>query len=162
MASFDIISKVDPQQLDNAVNTVRKEVLNRYDLKGSNSSVEYDRKALTITLSTEDHLKMDALEKILLERSTKQRVDVKSYDLSKEPQQSGKLLIKTIPVKSGIDRETAKKIVKTIKDTKMKVQPQIMDDMVRVSGKKIDDLQRVIAVCKEGNFGVPLQFENMK
>ena len=162
MASFDIISKVDPQQLDNAVNTVKKELLNRYDLKGSNSSVEFDRKALSITLSTEDHMKMDAIEKVLLERSTKQKIDVQSYDLSKDPQQSGKVLIKTIPVKSGIDRETAKKIVKSIKDSKMKVQPQIMDDMVRVTGKKFDDLQRVIALCKEGNFGVPLQFENMK
>lgn len=162
MASFDIVSKIDPQQLDNAVNTVKKEVSTRYDLKGSNSSVEFDRKALTITLTTEDHMKMDAIESILLERSTKQKINVQSYDLSKETQVSGKALIKSIPVKQGIDRETAKKIVKSIKDSKLKVQPQIMDDMVRVTGKKIDDLQNVISVCKEKDFGVPLQYENMK
>lgn len=162
MPSFDIISKVDPQLLDNAVNTVKRELTTRYDLKGSNSSVEFDRKALKITLNTEDHLKMDAIEKILLERSTKQKIDVQSYDISKEAQVSGKALIKTIPVKQGIDRETAKRIVKEIKGSKLKVQPQIMDDMVRVTGKKIDDLQQVIALCKQGEFGVPLQYENMK
>lgn len=162
MPSLDIISKVDPQTLDNAVNTVKKELLNRYDLKGSNSSVEFDRKNLVVTLSTEDHMKMDAIEKMLLERSAKQKVDVQAYDLSQEAQISGKILIKTVKVKSGIDRETAKKIVKAIKGSKMKVQPQIMDDMVRVSGKKIDDLQSVMTLCKEGSFGVPLQFENMK
>ncbi len=162
MPSVDIISKVDPQILDNAVNTVKKELLNRYDLKGSNSSVEFDRKNLLITLTTEDHMKMDAIEKVLLERSTKQKVDVQAYDLSQEAQTSGKSLIKQIKVKAGIDRETAKKIVKSIKDTKMKVQPQIMDDMVRVTGKKIDDLQGVMALCREGSYGVPLQFDNMK
>jgi uncharacterized protein YajQ (UPF0234 family) len=162
MPSFDIISKVDPQQLDNAVNTVKKELLTRYDLKGSSSSIEFDRKTLVITLTTEDHLKLDAIEKILLERSTKQKINVQSYDLSKEGQVSGKALIKSIPIKQGIDRETAKKIVKAIKDSKMKVQPQIMDDMVRVTGKKIDELQSVMSLCREGSFGVPLQFENMK
>ncbi|MCB0794410.1 MAG: YajQ family cyclic di-GMP-binding protein [Flavobacteriales bacterium] len=162
MPSFDIVSKVDVQTLDNAVNTAKREVENRYDLKGSNSDIVLDRKALTIKLSTEDNMKMDAIEKILLERSSKQSIDVKAFDLSQEPQPSGKLVLKTIVVKQGIDRESAKKLVKFIKDSGLKVQPQIMDDMVRVTGKKIDDLQAVIASCKAKDLGLPLQYENMK
>ncbi|HOP43056.1 MAG TPA: YajQ family cyclic di-GMP-binding protein [Flavobacteriales bacterium] len=162
MASFDIVSKVDLQTLDNAVNTAKREVETRYDLRGSNSEIELDKKALSIRISTEDNMKLEAIEKILLERSSKQQIDVKSYDLSQEPQPSGKLIIKTIRVQQGIDREKAKRIVKAIKDSKLKVQPQIMDDMVRVNGKKIDDLQAVIALCKEQDFDVPLQYENMK
>jgi uncharacterized protein YajQ (UPF0234 family) len=162
MPSFDILSKVDPQTLDNAINTVKREIETRYDLRGSNSSVEFDKKALTIKLSTEDHLKLDSILNILLERSTRQKVEVKSYDLSEEPVPSGKLLYRTIKVKQGIDRETAKKIVKFIKDSGLKVQPQIMDDMVRVNGKKIDDLQAVMNSVRGHEFDVPLQFDNMK
>ncbi len=162
MPSFDILSKVDPQTLDNAINTVKRELDTRYDLRGSNSSVEFDRKALTIKVSTEDHLKLDAIMDILLERSSKQKVDVRSFDLSEEAVPSGKMLYRTIKVKQGIERETAKKIVKAIKDSGLKVQPQIMDDMVRVTGKKIDDLQAVMALCREKDFELPLQFENMK
>lgn len=162
MPSFDILSKVDPQTLDNAINAVKREIETRYDLRGSNSSVEFDKKALTIKLSTEDHLKLDSILNILLERSTKQKVEVKSYDLSEQPIPSGKLLYRTIKVKQGIDRETAKKIVKFIKDNGSKVQAQIMDDMVRVTGKKIDDLQAVMNSVKGHEFDVPLQFDNMK
>ncbi|HMN05169.1 MAG TPA: YajQ family cyclic di-GMP-binding protein [Flavobacteriales bacterium] len=162
MPSFDILSKVDPQTLDNAINTAKRELETRYDLRGSNSNIELDKKSLTVKLSTEDHLKLDAILDILLERSTKQKVDVKSYDLSEEPAPSGKLLYRTVKIKQGIDRETAKKIVKSIKDTGLKVQPQIMDDMVRVTGKKIDDLQAVMSHLRGEDFSLPLQFDNMK
>jgi len=162
MPSFDILSKVDQQMLDNTVNTVKRELESRYDLRGTNSAVEFDKKALTIKLSTEDHLKLDAILGILLERSTKQKVDVKSFDLSEEPAPSGKLLYRSVKVKQGIDRETAKKIVKSIKDTGLKVQAQIMDDLVRVTGKKIDDLQAVMAHLRGADFELPLQFDNMK
>lgn len=162
MPSFDILSKVDPQTLDNAINTAKRELETRYDLRGSSSNIELDKKSLTVKLSTEDHLKLDAILDILLERSTKQKVDVKSYDLSEEPAPSGKLLYRTVKIKQGIDRETAKKIVKSIKDTGLKVQPQIMDDMVRVTGKKIDDLQAVMSHLRGEDFSLPLQFDNMK
>jgi len=162
MPSFDILSKVDPQFLDNTVNTVKREVDNRYDLRGTNSTIEFDKKALTITLSTEDHMKLDAILNLLLERSGKQQVDVRSFDLSDEPVPSGKTLRRTIKVNQGIERETAKKIVKAIKESGLKVQPQIMDDMVRVTGKKIDDLRAVMDLCREKDFELPLQFENMK
>lgn len=162
MPSVDIVSKVDAQTLDNAINSAKRELDNRYDLRGSNSTIEYDRKALTIKVSTEDHLKLDAIVDILLERSTKQKIDVKSFDLKEEPQPSGKLLYKLIKVQNGIEREKAKKIIKAIKETKLKVEPQIQDDHIRVSGKKIDDLQAVMALCRQQDFELPLQFENMK
>lgn len=162
MPSFDILSKVDIQMLDNAINVVKREIDTRYDLRGSNSFIELDKKALTIKISTEDHMKLDAVLDILLERSGKQKVDVRSYDLGDEPVPSGKTLYRIIKVKQGIERETAKKIVKAIKDSGLKVQPQIMDDMVRVTGKKIDDLQAVMTLCREQDFELPLQFENMK
>jgi cyclic-di-GMP-binding protein len=162
MASFDIISKVDPQTLDNAINTAKREIETRYDLRGSNSTIDFDKKALVIKVGTEDHLKLDSIVDILLERSTKQKIDVKSYDLKEEPQPSGKLVYKTIKIQNGIEREKAKKIVKAIKDSGLKVQPQIMDEMIRVNGKKFDDLQAVMELCRTTDFEVPLQFENMK
>ncbi len=162
MASFDIISKVDPQTLDNAINTAKREIETRYDLRGSNSTIEFDKKGLVIKVGTEDHLKLDSIVDILLERSTKQKIDVKSYDLKEEAQPSGKLLYKTIKIQNGIEREKAKKIVKAIKDSGLKVQPQIMDEMIRVNGKKFDDLQAVMELCRTTDFEVPLQFENMK
>ena len=162
MASFDIVSKVDTQTLDNAINTAKREVETRYDLRGSNSSIEFDKKALTIKVGTEDHLKLDSIVNILLERSTKQKIDVKSYDLKEEPQPSGKLLFKTIKIQNGIEREKAKKIIKAIKERKVKVEAQIQDDQIRVNGKKCDDLQAVMAMCRETGFEVPLQLEYMK
>lgn len=162
MASFDIVSKVDTQTLDNAINTAKREVETRYDLRGSNSTIEFDKKALTIKVGTEDHLKLDSIVNILLERSTKQKIDVKSYDLKEEPVPSGKLLFKTIKIQNGIEREKAKKIIKAIKDMKVKVEAQIQDDQIRVNGKKFDDLQAVMAMCRVTDFEVPLQFENMK
>jgi len=162
MPSLDILSKVDLQMLDNAINVVKREIDTRYDLRGTNTTIELDRKALTIRLSTDDHMKLDAVLDVLLERSGKQKVDVRSYDLSEEPVPSGRSLYRIIKVKQGIERETAKKIVKSIKESGLKVQPQIMDDMIRVSGKKIDDLQAVMALCREQDFELPLQFDNMK
>jgi uncharacterized protein YajQ (UPF0234 family) len=162
MPSLDILSKVDIQMLDNAINVVKREIDTRYDLRGTNTTIELDKKALTIRLSTDDHMKLDSVLDVLLERSGKQKVDVRSYDLSEEPVPSGKSLYRIVKVKQGIERETAKKIVKAIKDSGLKVQPQIMDDMIRVTGKKIDDLQEVMALCREQDFDVPLQFDNMK
>lgn len=162
MPSLDILSKVDIQMLDNAINVVKREIDTRYDLRGTNTTIELDKKALTIRLSTDDHMKLDSVLDVLLERSGKQKVDVRSYDLSEEPVPSGKSLYRIIKVKQGIERETAKKIVKAIKDSGLKVQPQIMDDMIRVNGKKLDDLQAVMALCRETDFELPLQFDNMK
>ncbi len=162
MASFDIVSKVDLQTLDNAINSARREIETRYDFRGSNSTIELDKKTYNIHVLTEDEMRMDNIEKVIIGRLVKQKLDPKSLDFGKEQYAAGKMVKKDIKVKEGIERDTAKKIVKAIKDMKLKVQPSIMDDQVRVTGKKLDELQRVIAMCKQGDFGVPLQYVNMK
>jgi hypothetical protein len=162
MPSFDIESKVDLQTLDNAINAAKKEMEQRYDFKGSNSSVELDKKSLVIHIVTEDEMKMDAIDGIIIGRLVKQKIDPKCLDFGKDKYAAGKQIKKDILVKQGIDRDTAKKIVKQIKDLNLKVQPAIMDDIIRVTGKKIDDLQEAIAVCRNHDFEIPLQFVNMK
>lgn len=162
MPSFDIASKVELQTLDNAVNVVKKEIDNRYDFKGSHVVVELNKKDMVINLEVEGDMKMKQLEDVLLTKSMRQGLEANSFDMSKEPTPSGKYLKKTVPVKNGIDKETAKKIVKIIKDSGLKVQPAIMDDIIRVTAKKIDDLQAVIQLCRSSNLDLPLQFTNMK
>lgn len=162
MPSFDIVSKVDVQALDNAVNVVNKEISNRYDFKGSPVNIELNKKDMIISLDVENEMKMRQVEEVLLSRAMRQGIDPQALDLSKEAHQSGKVLKKDVPVKNGISREDAKKITKMIKDSKLKVQTQVMDDVIRVTGKKIDDLQAVIQKCKEANLDIPLQFVNMK
>jgi uncharacterized protein YajQ (UPF0234 family) len=162
MPSFDIVSEVDAQSVDNAVNSARKEIITRYDFRGTDSEIELDKKNLRITLITDSDFRIDQIETVLLNRFVKAKIDPQSLDLSKEPYQSGKTVRKDIPVKQGIEREVAKKIIKAIKDAKIKVEPQIMDEKIRVSSKSINNLQAAIAVCRKGDFGVPLQFENMK
>jgi uncharacterized protein YajQ (UPF0234 family) len=162
MPSFDIVSKVDLQTLDNAVNTVKKEITTRYDFKGSHVNIELDKKELQVKLEVESEMKLDQVIEVLISRSMRQGLDATIYDLSKEHYQSGKVVKKEIAVRNGIKQEDAKKIVKMIKDSGLKVQAAIMDDIVRVTGKKIDDLQDVIQLSKGGNLGIPLQFVNMK
>lgn len=162
MPSFDIVSKVDVQTLDNAINTVRKEITTRYDFKGSHVSIELDKKELLLKLEVESDMKLEQVIEVLISRTMRQGLDASIYDLSKEPYQSGKVYKKDISVRNGIKQEDAKKIVKMIKDAGLKVQAAIMDDIVRVTGKKIDDLQEVIQKTKEANLGIPLQYVNMK
>jgi hypothetical protein len=162
MPSFDIASKVDLQTLDNAVNTAVREITTRFDFKGSKTTMELDKKQPAISIQTEDELKLKSIEDILMGRAVKQGIDGKAFDFTKPIEKSGMLLKKQIPVKSGIDKESAKKIVKLIKDAGWKVQPAIMEDIVRVTGKKIDDLQAVIALLRRSDIGIPLQFINMK
>jgi uncharacterized protein YajQ (UPF0234 family) len=162
MPSFDITSKVDLQTLDNAVNTVKKEIQNRFDFKDSHVVIDLDKKEYKIDIEAESEMKMDQITDVMISRSMKQGIAAEAFDFSKEPYQSGKVVKKEVPVRNGIKQEDAKKIVKAIKDSGLKVQPQIMDDVIRVTAKKIDELQEVIAKCKSGNFGIPLQFVNMK
>ncbi|SIN97665.1 YajQ family cyclic di-GMP-binding protein [Chitinophaga niabensis] len=162
MPSFDIVSKVDLQTLDNAINTVKKEITTRYDFKGSHVSIELDKKELILKLEVESDMKLEQVIEVLISRTMRQGLDASIYDLSKDPYQSGKVYKKDIAVRNGIKQEDAKKIVKMIKDAGLKVQAAIMDDIVRVTGKKIDDLQEVIQKAKEANLGIPLQYVNMK
>jgi cyclic-di-GMP-binding protein len=162
MPSFDVVSKVDPQTLDNAINVAKKEILNRYDFRDTKGTIELDKKTSTLEITTENSMRVKAIVDVIITRMAKQGIDAKSLDMSKEEYASGAMIKKELKVKTGVDKETAKKIVKAIKDAKLKVTPSQMDEMVRVSGKKIDDLQEVIALLRKQDFGVPLQFINMK
>ncbi len=162
MPSFDIVSKIDGQSLDNAINNAKKEILNRYDFHGSKSSIELDKKSNLITIITEDDMRLKAISDSIISRMMKQQLDPNSLDFGKESIASGNMIRKEIRVKEGIDKETAKKIVAKIKDSKLKVQASIMDDQLRVQSKSIDDLQRVIQLCRAQDFGQPLQYINMR
>jgi len=162
MPSFDIVSQVDMQTMDNAVNVTRKEITNRFDFKGSHVVIDLNKKDSKIDIETDSDMQMRQLVDVLISRSMKQGIDAEALDISKEPHQSGKVVKKEVPVRNGLKQEDAKKIVKLIKDSGLKVQAQIMDDTVRVTGKKIDDLQQVIQLCKTANLGFPLQYINMR
>ena len=162
MPSFDIVSKVDAQALDNAVNVTTKEITNRFDFKGAHVAINLDKKEFKIQVETEDDMKMQQLVDVLINRAHKQGISPEAFDRSKEGYQSGKLWKKELLVRNGLKQEDAKKIVKMIKDAGLKVQASINDDIVRVTGKKIDDLQEVIQLCKTADLGVPLQYENMR
>jgi uncharacterized protein YajQ (UPF0234 family) len=162
MPSFDIVSKVDAQALDNAVNVTTKEITNRFDFKGSHVVINLDKKEFVIKMETDDDMKMRQLVDVLISRAHKQGIAPEAFDASKEGAQSGKIWKKEVLVKNGLKQEDAKKIVKLIKDSGMKVQASINDDMVRVTSKKIDDLQAVIQLCRSSDLGIPLQYENMR
>ncbi len=163
MPSFDIQSKVDVQTLDNAINSVNRELSTRYDFKGTHLLVELDKKAFVIKLEVDSEMKLEQLIDVLITRSMRSGLDSNALDVtSKEHYPSGKIIKTEVPVKNGLTQEDAKKIVKLIKDSGLKVQAAIMDDMVRVTGKKIDDLQEVMAICRQAALKFPLQFANMK
>ena len=162
MPSFDIVSKVDPQTLENAVNTAKKELQTRYDLRDTKGGIELDKKTNVITLTSENDMRIRALEDIVLTRLVKQGIDGTALDFTDEAQASGTMMKKTVKVRAGIDKDAGRKIIKAIKDAKVKVEAQMQDDQVRVSAKKIDELQAAIAVLRSADIGQPLQFVNMK
>jgi len=162
MPSFDITSKVDLQTLDNAINIAKKEIDNRFDFKGTHVSFELDKKEMVISIEVESDMKLKQLEDVLLTKAMRQGLEAKSFDMTKEPNASGKYIRKKVPIKNGIDKDYAKKIVKIIKDSGLKVQAAILDDIIRVTAKKIDDLQDAIQLCRTADIDLPLQFVNMK
>jgi uncharacterized protein YajQ (UPF0234 family) len=162
MPSFDIVSKVDAQALDNAVNVTQREISNRFDFKGSHVVMDLDKKSFLLKLETDDDMKMRQLLDVLISRAHKQGIAPEAFDASKEGAVSGKTWKKDVQIRNGLAQEDAKKIVKLIKDSGLKVQASINDDLVRVTGKKIDDLQSVIQLCKTANLGIPLQYVNMR
>jgi hypothetical protein len=162
MPSFDIVSKVDGQLLDNAVNVTKKEITNRFDFKDSPVEIDLNKKEFVLNITAGDDMKMRQLIDVLINRANKQGISPEAFDLSKESYPSGKVYKKEVSVRNGLKQEDAKKIVKLIKDSGMKVQASINDDLVRVTGKKIDDLQEVIALCRQSDLGIPLQYENMR
>jgi uncharacterized protein YajQ (UPF0234 family) len=162
MPSFDIVNKVDAQLLDNAINVARKEIVNRFDFNGSKSEITLDKKVMIIHILTENEMRMESIIDVIRNRMIKQKLDPLCLDFGKEQYASGFMVKKDVKVKEGVDKDVARKIIKDIKDSKLKVQAQLMDDQVRVTAKKIDDLQAVIALMRRGEYELPLQFVNMK
>lgn len=162
MPSFDIVSKFETQEVDNAVGNCTRQLANRYDFRGSKTEISFDRKSSTIKVMTEDDMKlkavMDTLKGCLIDR----KVDPKVLDIGEPEKAGGSMLRQEIKLKEGVETDLAKKIVKLIKESKIKVQAKIQDGQVRVEGKKIDDLQTVISMVKEQNYPLPLQYVNMK
>ncbi|MEX0608252.1 MAG: YajQ family cyclic di-GMP-binding protein [Balneolaceae bacterium] len=162
MASFDIVNEINAQEVDNAINNTVKEIATRYDFRGLNTEVTFHSKENRIHLVAAESMKLKAVQEMLIKNFIKRGINSKVLDFGEPEGTSHGHLKMDVNLKEGIDRESAKKIVKEIKNLKLKVQPQIQDDQVRVDGKKIDELQAVIQHLKGKDMGVPLQFVNMK
>ena len=161
--SFDIVSEVNMQEVDNAVTQAQKELAQRFDFKGSNSTMELSKAEKTITMKTENEYRLKTLVDLLQGKCVKRGVSLKSLVYEKvETGMVGGSVKQVIKIQSGIPSDKAKEIVKYIKELKMKVQPQIQAEQVRVQAVKIDDLQALIGVLKQKNFEVDLQFINYR
>jgi cyclic-di-GMP-binding protein len=160
--SFDIVSKIDMQEVDNAVNMANKELSTRYDLKDSKSEIELVKAEQRIDLTSSDEYKIVAVYDILRQKLIKRQISVKSLSPGKIEDSHGGTAKQKIDLHVGIDKEKAKKIVKDIKDAKAKVTPAIMDDQIRVTGKKLDELQAVMQLIKSNDYDIHLQFENYR
>lgn len=158
--SFDVVSKVDMQEIDNAVNQTKKEISQRFDFKGSKSEVTVEADAVKIL--ADDDFKLKSVIDVLQTKLIKRGISIKNLDYGKVEDASGSMVRQIIKIKQGIETELAKKIIKDIKAAKIKVQMQIMDDQIRISGKKRDDLQGVIAFIKEQDYDIDLQFINYR
>lgn len=159
--SFDVVSEVDMQEVNNAINQTVKEITQRFDFKGTKSTVEIEN-GNAIKIVTEDDTRMRNIVDILQSKFIKRGVAIKNLEYGKVESAAGGMVRQSIRVKQGIDAEVAKKITKDIKNLKVKVQAQLQDDQIRVSGKKIDDLQAVIAFLKGQDYGMELQFSNFR
>ena len=160
MPSFDIVSKTDMTSVDNALQGVIKEMQVRYDFKGSKSEVSKTDE--TITILADDDLKRRQVEELLVTHLTRKGVDTKVLEFGKLEQAGGNMVRQTITVKPGVQRDVVQKIVKAIKSSKLKTQAAVQGDEIRVSGKKRDDLQATMAMIKELDVDLPLQFENFR
>ncbi len=160
MASFDIVSEVNIQEIDNAVNQARKQFQSRFDFKGSKSEIQWDRKALTIV--ADDEYKLNAIKDMLQGKVHHRGIDIRALKFEDPSPISGNMLRQPVTIIEGIDKENAKKLVKQIKDMKLKVQPSIQEEKVRVSSKSIDTLRECMDNIKSLSFEVPLQFINFR
>lgn len=161
--SFDISTGVDLQEVDNAVNQARKEIAQRYDFKGTNCTLEFDRDTGTVKLEADDTYRLDALRKVLRQRLAARKVPLKNLDAGKIDEASLGRARQTLGLKQGIDQDTAKRISKDIRDRGFKkVQVQIQGDQLRVTAPSRDTLQEIIAFARSQDYGVALQFGNYR
>lgn len=160
-ASFDVVSRIDQQELDNALNQTRKEIENRFDFRNSKTSIESDSKT-QITIVTDDELKMRNVVDVLQSKANKRGIDIKAFDFGAVEPAAGSTVRQVIKLRTGIPKDKSKQLMEKIKSLKLKVNAQYQDEQVRVSGKNRDDLQTVIAELKAMNFELPLQFVNYR
>ncbi len=161
-SSFDIVSEINLQEMDNASNQAIKEITTRYDFKGTAASVAFDRKLKELTLTADGEPQLEAVRKVLVEKMIKRGVDPKAMDPQKIEQATHNTVRQKVKLKSGIDKDTAKTIQKGIKDLKLKVNASIQGEALRVSGSKKDDLQAVMAHLRANPPAIPLQFNNFR
>src|ERR1700757_3609792 len=160
--SFDVVSRVDLQEISNAVQQASKEIATRFDFRGSASRIEWNEKDLALILTSDDGHKLKSVVDVLETRLVKRGIAVKALDYGKVEPAAGATVRQVAKVQQGIPSEKAKEIVKAIKDEKLKVQASIQADQVRIAGKSKDDLQTVMALLRGRDFGVPLQFTNYR
>jgi uncharacterized protein YajQ (UPF0234 family) len=160
--SFDIVSKVDMQEVDNALNQARKEIIQRYDFKGSQTSIELKQKENEIVVISDDDFKLKAVVDIMQNKFVKRNVPLKALSYGEITPAASSTVRQVIKLQNGIDKENGKLVVKMIKDSKLKVQAQIMDDQVRVSGKSKDDLQTVMNLIRGAELAFAVQFSNYR
>jgi uncharacterized protein YajQ (UPF0234 family) len=160
MPSFDIVSKTDLSEVDNAVNGMRREIETRFDFKGSKCTIE--RKDELLTMLADDDLKLKQMQELLKGYITRRKLDAGALDFKPPEKASGNTLRQVVQVKQGIEQTLAKEIVRSIKDSKLKVQVSIQGDELRVSGKKRDDLQTAIQHVREMKIVQPLQYVNFR
>lgn len=159
MPSFDVVSEVDQHELTNAVDQAQKEIINRYDFKGTSASAEMSDSAIVLTADSD--FQIQQMHPIVYTKLSGRGIDILCLEAGKV-ENSGKGVKQRMSVKQGIDKETAKKIVAKIKESKLKVQAQIQGEQLRVTGKKRDDLQQVMQLLKGAELGVPMQFQNFR
>jgi len=159
MPSFDTVSEVDHHELSNAIDQANREIGTRYDFKGSNAKIEQTENQLSLTAESEFQIKQ--MTPILKEKMSKRGIDVSCLEFS-EVVEMNKRASQQVLVREGLDKDVARKIVRLIKDSKIKAQAAIQGDQVRVSGKKRDHLQQIMQLLREANLGIPLQFNNFR
>jgi uncharacterized protein YajQ (UPF0234 family) len=159
-SSFDVVSRIDRQELDNALNQTRREIENRFDFKHSKTSIEADDEKITVL--SDDDMKMRNVLDVLMGKAVKRGIDVKAFDVGELEPAAGGTVRRVIKLRSGIPKDKSKPLMEKIKSLKLKVSAQYQDEQIRVSGKNRDDLQKVIAELKQMNFELPLQFTNYR
>lgn len=159
-SSFDVVSRVDRQELDNALNQTRKEIENRFDFKHSKTNIEVDEKK--ITLLSDDELKMRNVVDILQSKAVRRGIDIKAFDFGAVEPAAGGTVRQVVTLRSGIPKDQSRELLAHIKALKLKVTAQYQDEQIRVSGKNKDDLQRVISALRSMEFELPLQFVNYR
>jgi cyclic-di-GMP-binding protein len=159
-SSFDVVSRVDRQELDNALNQARKEIENRFDFKHSKTSIDFDGKK--ITLVSDDELKMRNVVDILQSKAVRRGIDIKAFEFGELEPAAGGTVRQVVTLRSGIPKEQSRELLAHIKALRLKVTAQYQDDQIRISAKSKDDLQKVIASLRSMEFELPLQFVNYR